>query len=125
MLYRKLITWHLPVSYLTTLGVLSLFFYDGGSSESLGSPTFTLFTGASMLTAFFIATDPVTSPGHRLGLLVFGAGTGLIVFIIRAWGAYPEGVAFAILLMNATTPLIDQVFSLRERPPKKPTVKSS
>jgi electron transport complex protein RnfD len=115
LLHRKLIPWQIPASFLTTLGVLSLVFYDGGSSASLGSPAFTLFTGASMLTAFFIATDPVTSPGHRAGLLMFGSGVGLIVFIIRSWGAYPEGVAFAILLMNATAPLIDHVFVLRAR----------
>ena len=121
LLYRKLIPWQIPASFLATLGVLSLVFYDGGSSASLGSPAFTLFTGASMLTAFFIATDPVTSPGHRMGLLVFGAGVGLIVFIIRSWGAYPEGVAFAILLMNATAPLIDHVFVLRDRSTMKPT----
>ncbi len=121
LLYRKLIPWQIPASFLVTLGVLSLVFYDGGSSASLGSPAFTLFTGASMLTAFFIATDPVTSPGHRVGLLVFGAGVGLIVFIIRSWGAYPEGVAFAILLMNATAPLIDHVFVLRDQSRMKPT----
>ena len=121
LIYRKLIPWQIPASFLTTLGVLSLVFYDGGSSASLGSPAFTLFTGASMLTAFFIATDPVTSPGHRVGLLVFGSGVGLIVFIIRSWGAYPEGVAFAILLMNATAPLIDQVFVLRARSTMKST----
>ena len=120
LLYRKLIPWQIPASFLATLGVLSLVFYDGGSSASLGSPAFTLFTGASMLTAFFIATDPVTSPGHRVGLLVFGSGVGLIVFIIRSWGAYPEGVAFAILLMNATAPLIDHVFVLRDRSTMKP-----
>ena len=121
LLYRKLIPWQIPASFLATLGVLSLVFYDGGSSASLGSPAFTLFTGASMLTAFFIATDPVTSPGHRVGLMVFGAGVGLIVFIIRSWGAYPEGVAFGILLMNATAPLIDHVFVLRDQSTMKPT----
>ena len=121
LLYRKLIPWQIPASFLTTLGFLSLVFYDGGSSASLGSPAFTLFTGASMLTAFFIATDPVSSPGHRAGLLVFGSGVGLIVFIIRAWGAYPEGVAFAILLMNAVAPLIDHAFVLRDQSAVKPT----
>jgi|TARA_B110000285_G_scaffold98336_1_gene112177 electron transport complex protein RnfD len=120
LLYRKLIPWQIPTSFLATLGLLSLVFYDGGSSASLGSPAFTLFAGASMFTAFFIATDPVTCPGHRIGLLVFGAGVGLIVFIIRSWGAYPEGVAFAILLMNATAPLIDHVFTQRDRSTMKP-----
>ena len=121
LLYRKLIPWQTPASFLVTLGVLSLVFYDAGSSASLGSPAFTLFTGATMMTAFFIVTDPVTCPGYRQGLLVFGAGIGLLVFIIRSWGAYPEGVAFAILLMNATSPLIDHVFALRERTTLKST----
>ncbi len=115
LLYRKLIPWQTPASFLATLGVLSLVFYDGGSSVSLGSPAFTLLTGATMLTAFFIVTDPVTCPGQKQGLLVFGAGVGLIVFTIRAWGAYPEGVAFGILLMNATAPLIDHVLVLRQQ----------
>jgi electron transport complex protein RnfD len=60
-----------------------------------------------MLGAFFIATDYVTSPNSPLGQVIFGAGCGLLIFVIRTWGAYPEGVAFAVLLMNATTPLID------------------
>ncbi len=121
LLYRRLIPWQIPASFLATIGALSLVFYDGGSSVSLGSPAFTLLTGATMLTAFFIATDPVTCPGHKKGLLVFGAGVGLVVFIIRSWGAYPEGVAFAILLMNATAPLIDHVFVLRKQSTLKRT----
>jgi len=60
-----------------------------------------------MLGAFFIATDPVTSPTTKLGQLIFGAGCGAFVYIIRTWGGYPEGVAFAVVLMNAATPLID------------------
>jgi electron transport complex protein RnfD len=66
-----------------------------------------LTSGGMMCVAFFIATDYVTSPNTKAGQLVFGAGCGLLTFVIRTWGAYPEGVAFAILLMNAATPLID------------------
>jgi Na+-translocating ferredoxin:NAD+ oxidoreductase RnfD subunit len=67
-----------------------------------------LLSGSVILGAFFIATDPVTSPSSRGGQLVFGAGCGLITYIIRTWGGYPEGVAFAVLLMNAATPIIDR-----------------
>jgi electron transport complex protein RnfD len=66
-----------------------------------------LLSGSLMLGAFFIATDPVTSPTSKLGQLIFGAGCGALVYIIRTWGGYPEGVAFAVVLMNAATPLID------------------
>ena len=70
-------------------------------------PGLYLMSGGLMLGAFFIATDFVTSPSTRLGQLIFGAGCGGLVYIIRTWGGYPEGVAFAVLLMNALTPLID------------------
>jgi electron transport complex protein RnfD len=66
-----------------------------------------------VLLAFFIATDYVTSPNSRMGQIVFGAGCGALVFIIRSWGAYPEGVAFAVLLMNSLTPLIDHYIQPR------------
>jgi electron transport complex protein RnfD len=66
-----------------------------------------LNSGALMLVAFFIATDYVTSPNTPLGQVIFGAGCGLLIFVIRSWGGYPEGTGFAILLMNAVTPLID------------------
>lgn len=106
MLRRKLITWHIPVSMLLTVAVLASLFalIDG---DRYPGPLFHLFSGALMLGAFFIATDYVTSPSSPVGQLIFGAGCGLIVFVIRTWGGYPEGVGFAVLLMNAMTPTID------------------
>ena len=109
LLYKRITRWHAPVAMLATLALLSALFFDGGSSNSLGSPLFHLFSGATMLGAFFIVTDPVTSPDFRRGQLIFGIGVGVLTFIIRSIGAYPEGLAFAILLMNGVTPLINYV----------------
>ena len=107
LIYRRICKWHASVAMLTSLALLSLLFYDNGSSESLGSPLFHLFSGASMMGAFFIVSDPVTSPDSVRGQLIFGTGVGILTFIIRSIGAYPEGLAFAILLMNGATPLIN------------------
>jgi electron transport complex protein RnfD len=96
-----------PMGMLAGLAICAIFFYDSGSSQSLGSPLFHLFSGATMLGAFFIVTDPVSSPDTARGLWLFGAGVGVITFIIRSVGAYPDGVAFAVLLMNALVPLLD------------------
>ncbi|MGY6216574.1 RnfABCDGE type electron transport complex subunit D [Methylolobus aquaticus] len=106
MIRQKLITWHIPVAMLLTVAVLASLFalIDG---DRYPGPLFHLFSGALMLAAFFIATDYVTSPSSPVGQLIFGAGCGLIVFVIRTWGGYPEGVGFAVLLMNAMTPTID------------------
>ncbi|WP_288132664.1 electron transport complex subunit RsxD [Microbulbifer sp.] len=107
LLFRRLITWHGPVAMLATLSILSVLFYDGGSSLSEGSPLLHLFSGATMLGAFFIVTDPVSGCTSNKGRLIFGAGVGVLVFVIRAWGAYPDAVAFAVLLMNFAAPFID------------------
>ena len=106
LLWRRVFTWHVPVAMLATVLVLagSLHLLDPGR---FASPAVHLLSGSLMLGAFFIATDPVTSPTTRLGQLIFGAGCGAFVYIIRTWGGYPEGVAFAVVLMNAATPLID------------------
>jgi Na+-translocating ferredoxin:NAD+ oxidoreductase subunit D len=106
MLRKKLITWHIPVSMLMTVAVLAGLFalID---SERYPGPFFHLTSGALVLAAFFIATDYVTSPSSPVGQLIFGAGCGLIVYVIRTWGAYPEGAGFAVLLMNSLTPTID------------------
>jgi len=106
---RRLCDWIMPLAMLTALAVLAVAFYDGGSSRSLGSPLFHWFSGATMMAAFFIVTDPVTSPDGVVGRVVFGAGVGVLVFVIRSMGAYPDGIAFAVLLMNATAPFLDQV----------------
>jgi len=107
LLYRKVFTWHTPVSMLASIFILSLAFYDNGSSNSAGSPLLHLFSGATMLGAFFIATDPVTSAVSNRGRIVYGAGIGALVFIIRTWGNYPDAIAFAVLLMNFAAPFID------------------
>lgn len=107
LLYRRVFTWHAPVGMLATLVILSLLFYDGGSSTSPGSPLFHLLSGATMLGAFFIITDPVSGATSRTGRLFFGIGVGLFVFVIRGWGSYPDALAFAVMLMNFAAPTID------------------
>jgi electron transport complex protein RnfD len=107
LLYKRIFTWHAPVAMLVTLGFLSALFYDGGSSASAGSPLFHWLSGGTMFGAFFILTDPVTSAVSKRGRLIFGAGAGAIIFVIRAWGNYPDGIAFAVLLMNFAAPFID------------------
>ena len=107
LLYRKIYTWHGPVSMLVTLSLLAAIFYDGGSSNSGGSPMLHLFSGATMLGAWFILTDPVSSAVSNKGRIIFGSGIGALIFIIRQWGNYPDSVAFAVLLMNFAAPLID------------------
>jgi len=92
---------------LIALTLCSLINYDGGSSASGGSPLFHLFTGATMLGAWFIVTDPVTSAVSNRGRIVYGACIGILVYIIRVWGNYPDAVAFAVLLMNFAAPFID------------------
>jgi electron transport complex protein RnfD len=104
---KKLISWHAPIGMLAALSVLSLLFYNGSGSDSNGSPLFHLFTGATMLGAFFIVTDPVSGATSNLGRIIFGAGVGTLTYIIRTWGGYPDGVAFAVLLMNLAAPTID------------------
>ncbi|MBT8061124.1 MAG: RnfABCDGE type electron transport complex subunit D [Gammaproteobacteria bacterium] len=107
LLYRGVIRWHIPVSMLAALFMAAslLFFFDPGRFPS---PGFHLFSGATMLGAFFIATDPVSAATSNSGRLIYGSGIGLLTYIIRTWGGYPDGVAFAVLLMNACVPLIDR-----------------
>ena len=105
--YKKLITWHIPVSVLTSLGLLAGVFYLY-SPDQYADPVFHLFSGATMLCAFFIATDPVSAATTPLGKVFYGLGIGMLIYIIRNWGGYPDAVAFAVLLMNFTAPLLDQ-----------------
>ena len=107
LLLRGIIRWHIPVSMLATILVLAAVFHtiDGSHYASAG---FHLFSGASALGAFFIATDPVTAATTVRGRLIYGAGIGILTYAIRTWGGYPDGVAFAVLLMNATVPLLDR-----------------
>ena len=109
LLARRVVTWHAPVAMLAALVLMALLCNDGGSSASRGPPSLHLFSGATMLGAFFIVTDPVTTAASNRGRLLCGLLTGVLVFAIRAWGGYPDGVAFAVLLMNLTVPLIDRI----------------
>lgn len=106
LIRQGIIQWYIPISLLLTVAGLAGIFHmiDG---QHYISPMIHLNSGAMMCVAFFIATDYVTSPNTPTGQLVFGAGCGLLIFVIRTWGAYPEGAGFAVLLMNAATPLID------------------
>ncbi|UCF29792.1 MAG: RnfABCDGE type electron transport complex subunit D [bacterium] len=107
LLWRGIITWHIPVSYLATVFALTGAYWVY-NPERFASPVFHMVTGGLMLGAFFMATDYVTSPVTAKGMIVFGVGCGLITVFIRLFGGYPEGVSFAILLMNAATPIIDR-----------------
>jgi len=112
LLIRKVITWEIPVSFLLTAFVFSGIFYLVDPT-TYANPCFHLVTGGLMLGACFMATDMVTSPTSRWGMIVFGVGCGLLTIIIRLFGAYPEGVSFAILIMNAFVPLINKGFKPR------------
>lgn len=107
LLYQRIFTWHAPVAMLTSLALMAALFYDGGSSASGGSPVFHLLSGATMLGAFFIVTDPVTSAASLRGRLIYGALIGVLVYLIRVWGNYPDALAFAVLIMNFAAPFID------------------
>lgn len=106
LLWTNSIRWQIPVSFLLSLAFCSTLGWLI-SPESLASPMIHLFSGATMLGAFFIATDPVTASTTNKGRLLFGALIGLLVWLIRSFGGYPDGVAFAVLLANITVPLID------------------
>lgn len=106
LMRQGVIQWFIPVSLLATVTAFSTLFNLIDSTHYL-SAWVHLNSGALMLVAFFIATDYVTSPNTPLGQLIFGAGCGLLIFVIRSWGGYPEGTGFAVLLMNSVTPLID------------------
>ncbi|MCG7876187.1 MAG: RnfABCDGE type electron transport complex subunit D [Candidatus Thiodiazotropha taylori] len=112
LLYKRVITWHIPLAMLGTLSLCAGIFHLIDPDTYVG-PLTHLMSGAAILGAFFIATDLVTSPTSIRGQLIFGAGCGLLVYVIRTFAGYPEGVAFAVLLMNACTPLIDHYFKPR------------
>jgi Na+-translocating ferredoxin:NAD+ oxidoreductase subunit D len=107
MLYKRIITWHIPVFiFLTIFGFTGLLWLIDPLHNA--SPVFHLLTGGIMLGAIFMATDLVTSPMSKTGMIVYAVGIGMITVIIRVYGAYPEGVSFAILIMNAFVPLINK-----------------
>ena len=107
LLGMRIISWHIPVALLLALAVMAGTGYLIDPQQHT-DPLFQLFGGATMLGAFFIATDPVTAATSARGKLIYGAGIGVLVYAIRFWGAYPDGVAFAVLLMGMTAPLLDQ-----------------
>lgn len=127
LLYKRYITWHIPISYLATVAVVAWIF--GGKDPETGKliwfagdPLIHLLSGGLMLGAFFMATDYVTVPSVRKGQIIFGIGCGLITMLIRLKGGFPEGVMFAILLMNCFAPYIDRTVKAKTfglRPPVK------
>lgn len=106
LLWRRIIRWHIPAGVILGLLMPAAFFWLI-SPGVYPPPTFHLVSGATLLCAFFIATDPVSAATSRSGRLVYGFGIGLLIFVIRSWGGYPDGVAFAVLLMNMAVPAID------------------
>jgi len=106
MLVRKIITWHIPVSILGTITLFTLILWLV-NPEKNADPLFHLLTGGVLLGAIFMATDYVTSPMSKKAMIIYGIGIGMLTVIIRVWGAYPEGVSFAILIMNAFVPLMN------------------
>jgi electron transport complex protein RnfD len=107
LLALRVIRWQIPVAMIGSILVCATLMHALDPGNFAG-PVFHLFSGATLLGAFFIATDPVSAATSERGRLIYGAGIGVLTFVIRAWGGYPDGVAFAVLLMNAAVPLIDR-----------------
>jgi electron transport complex protein RnfD len=112
LFWRGVLTWHIPFSFLGSVVVLAGIFWLA-APDRYPDPLFHLLTGGLMLGAFYMATDMVTSPVTPQGMVLFGVGCGVLTVLIRLFGGYPEGVSFAILLMNAATPLIDRYLQPR------------
>jgi Na+-translocating ferredoxin:NAD+ oxidoreductase subunit D len=121
LMAKGIITWHIPVSTIATVAVLSWIF--GGDAWFSGDPVVQVLSGGLMLGAFYMCTDYVTSPTIKSAQIVFGIGVGVLTILIRLKGGYPEGVAYAILLMNCLTPALDEWFKpKRFAPPKQAPV---
>jgi len=103
----RLIRWEIPLGIICSMAVFTWIVHTGSPATTPG-PLFHLLTGSALVGAFFMATDMVTSPLTRSGCLIFGAGIGIITCVIRIWGGFPEGMSFAIVIMNALVPLIDR-----------------
>lgn len=110
LLRQKIIRWHAPVSAILTLGFFAVIFYDNGSSLSGGSPLMHVLSGGTMLGIFFVVTEPITLPQKKYGQVAYGALIGALIFSIRHWGHYSDGIAFAVLFGNALAPLFDRLF---------------
>jgi len=105
----RIANWRMPVAVLGALGACAVIGYDNGSSASLGSPLFHWFSGGTMIAAFFIATDPVTAPSSARAQWIFGVAIGVLIYCIRSFGGYPDGIAFAVLLANLAAPALDKM----------------
>ncbi|MCU0378521.1 MAG: RnfABCDGE type electron transport complex subunit D [Bacteroidales bacterium] len=112
MIWRKIITWHIPVAVLASAALFTGILWMADPA-TYADPLFHLLTGGMMLGAIFMATDYVTSPMTPKGMIIYGTGIGVITVLIRTWGAYPEGVSFAILIMNAFVPLLNMYIKPR------------
>jgi electron transport complex protein RnfD len=112
LLWKKIITWHIPVSVLVTVALFTGILWLADPTK-FADPLFHLLTGGLMLGAIYMATDYVTSPMTHKGMIIYGIGIGVITVLIRTWGAYPEGVSFAILIMNAFVPLLNMYIKPR------------
>jgi len=112
LLYKRVISWHIPITIMLTIGIMTGIFWLI-NPEHYANPLIHLLSGGAILGAFFMATDLVTSPMTKKGMFVFAIGIGIITVVIRLFGAYPEGVSFAILIMNAFVPLINRFFKPR------------
>ncbi|GAA4804690.1 RnfABCDGE type electron transport complex subunit D [Litoribaculum gwangyangense] len=112
LIFRNVISWHIPFTILTTIAVMTGIFWFL-NPEHYANPLIHVLTGGAILGAFFMATDLVTSPMTRKGMMIFAVGIGVITVIIRLFGAYPEGISFAIIIMNAFVPLINKYFKPR------------
>lgn len=109
LFYKKVITWHIPVAYLGSAFIFAAILHLINPALYI-TPFFHLIAGGMILGVFYMATDMVSSPMSSRGMIIFGLGCGIITMLIRIWGSYPEGVSFAILIMNAVTPLINRGF---------------
>lgn len=121
LIWRKIITWHIPVGMLGAMFFISGFFNAGVDADNYAGVLFHLFSGGTMLGAFFIATDPVTAATSNKGKIIYGAAIGVLVYVIRTWGGYPDAVAFAVLLMNLSAPTIDYYTQPRTYGHNKPS----
>jgi electron transport complex protein RnfD len=106
LLYRGIISWHIPAALLAALAGISGFFWII-DSEIYTSPFFHLFSGGTLLAAFFIATDPVSASTTPIGKLLYAGGIGMFTYIVRTWGGYPDAIAFSVIIMNMAVPLLD------------------
>ena len=121
LIYKKYISWHIPVSMIVSISFFTWVF--GGEKLFTGNPLLAVLSGGVMLGAFFMATDYVTSPSQKISRLIFGTGIGALTVLIRLKGGYPEGVCYAILLMNPLTPALETWFKPKRFAPPKGAIK--